>query len=380
MAIDPTLPNVREPIQPGGAPPTGAWRKFFEKLASQPNLTTDQQAEIAALDARVTALENEGVDLGSILGLGSVTAVGSLGEQVIIQLEGDEENPTASHYYGTDAAAGKGWHELSLDALSDVDLITVPPGVGDALVWDGTSWVPGAVLSNPMTTLGDIITADTGGTPKRLGVGSSGEVLTVVSGEPAWAASGGSAATAAGYAAMRLKAAGFRSTQDYGGTPTAVAAAFDRAYAQPFTVDRTITLTGLSAENSTTSATGGAKFRCGIYSNDNSGAASEPDALLVETGDLTVTVASVKTGAVSITLNPGTIYWSVILSNINVSFRCYPFAEFPVQWFGRSTTTVNQPLNHLLWNVTAGWSSMPATWTGAYSSASSNAPAVFLVE
>lgn len=39
---------------------------------------------------------------------------------------------------------------------------------------------------NPMTTLGDIITGDTGGTPKRLPIGSSGEVLTVVSGEPDW--------------------------------------------------------------------------------------------------------------------------------------------------------------------------------------------------
>ena len=37
-----------------------------------------------------------------------------------------------------------------------------------------------------MTTLGDIITADTGGTAKRLGVGSEGQVLKVVSGEPAW--------------------------------------------------------------------------------------------------------------------------------------------------------------------------------------------------
>jgi hypothetical protein len=53
---------------------------------------------------------------------------------------------------------------------------------GDVLTWDsGTStWVlaiPGG-LSNPMTTKGDIIVADTGGTPLRLGASTSGYVLT----------------------------------------------------------------------------------------------------------------------------------------------------------------------------------------------------------
>lgn len=42
---------------------------------------------------------------------------------------------------------------------------------------------------NPMTTLGDIIySADGSGTPTRLGIGSTGQVLTVVAGVPAWAA------------------------------------------------------------------------------------------------------------------------------------------------------------------------------------------------
>lgn len=41
-------------------------------------------------------------------------------------------------------------------------------------------------LSNPMTTLGDIITGGSGGTPQRLGIGSSLQVLTVSAGAPAW--------------------------------------------------------------------------------------------------------------------------------------------------------------------------------------------------
>lgn len=41
-------------------------------------------------------------------------------------------------------------------------------------------------MTNPMTTAGDIIIATTAGAPVRLGAGSSGQVLTLVSGAPAW--------------------------------------------------------------------------------------------------------------------------------------------------------------------------------------------------
>lgn len=50
----------------------------------------------------------------------------------------------------------------------------------------------GAGLTNPMTTAGDIITGGASGVPQRLGIGTNGQTLTVVSGAPAWA----SAATA----------------------------------------------------------------------------------------------------------------------------------------------------------------------------------------
>ena len=61
-------------------------------------------------------------------------------------------------------------------------------------------WVAagGGGMTNPMTTLGDIITADTGGVPKRIPVGANGKVLTVVSGEPAWATGGASGNGAVG--------------------------------------------------------------------------------------------------------------------------------------------------------------------------------------
>lgn len=44
-----------------------------------------------------------------------------------------------------------------------------------------------AGMVNPMTTTGDTIYSSPGSTPQRLGIGSSGQVLTVAGGVPSWA-------------------------------------------------------------------------------------------------------------------------------------------------------------------------------------------------
>ncbi len=44
-----------------------------------------------------------------------------------------------------------------------------------------------AGMTNPMTTTGDTIYSSSGSTPARLGIGSTGQVLTVSGGVPAWA-------------------------------------------------------------------------------------------------------------------------------------------------------------------------------------------------
>jgi hypothetical protein len=45
---------------------------------------------------------------------------------------------------------------------------------------------PAGGFSNPMTAAGDLIDGGSGGTPQRLAIGSSGQVLTVSGGAPAW--------------------------------------------------------------------------------------------------------------------------------------------------------------------------------------------------
>lgn len=54
----------------------------------------------------------------------------------------------------------------------------------------------GSGMTNPMTTTGDTIYSSSGSTPARLGIGSTGQVLTVASGLPSWATpTGGSGLT-----------------------------------------------------------------------------------------------------------------------------------------------------------------------------------------
>jgi hypothetical protein len=62
---------------------------------------------------------------------------------------------------------------------------------GSIVSWDN---VPSG-FANPMTTIGDIIIGDTGGSPIRLAAGTNGYVLTLSSGSPVWAASAGGGMT-----------------------------------------------------------------------------------------------------------------------------------------------------------------------------------------
>lgn len=66
------------------------------------------------------------------------------------------------------------------------------PNDGQEYVRKNEAWaVKTSGMSNPMTTAGDLIVATAGGSPSRLAIGADTYVLTVVSGNIAWAASGG---------------------------------------------------------------------------------------------------------------------------------------------------------------------------------------------
>jgi hypothetical protein len=59
--------------------------------------------------------------------------------------------------------------------------------------YTGSAWtnLDTTGMVNPMTTTGDTIYSSSGSTPARLGIGSTGQVLTVAAGVPTWATAGG---------------------------------------------------------------------------------------------------------------------------------------------------------------------------------------------
>jgi hypothetical protein len=59
--------------------------------------------------------------------------------------------------------------------------------------YTGSAWanLDTTGMTNPMTTTGDTIYSSSGSTPARLGIGSTGQVLTVAAGVPSWATPAG---------------------------------------------------------------------------------------------------------------------------------------------------------------------------------------------
>lgn len=157
MAVNPArLPNESAPIA-GNLLVAQEWRDFFLTLADEAD-TDGLQAEYLALAERVTALESgDGSDVGLVTGYGSVRASGDLNTgNVVVTLDGDESEPAADMYYGTDSAGDRSWHPLPevVDntvpyfvqdgesyavALYKQALFTIPIvlGVGSSLLIDG---------------------------------------------------------------------------------------------------------------------------------------------------------------------------------------------------------------------------------------------------
>jgi hypothetical protein len=98
----------------------------------------------------------------------------------------------------------------------------------------------GGVMTNPMTTPGDMITAGTGGSPQRLPVGSNGQALIVSSGAPAWGAAGfagGGTGQSTQQAALDAIAGGVNSGQFLRGNGTHVVLAAIQASDVPQLAD-----------------------------------------------------------------------------------------------------------------------------------------------
>ena len=70
--------------------------------------------------------------------------------------------------------------------------------------YTGSAWanLDTTGMTNPMTTTGDTIYSSSGSTPARLGIGSTGQVLTVAAGVPSWATPAAGGASFVGASAI----------------------------------------------------------------------------------------------------------------------------------------------------------------------------------
>jgi len=114
--------------------------------------------------------------------------------------------------------------------------------------YTGSAWanLDTTGMTNPMTTTGDTIYSSSGSTPARLGIGSTGQVLTVAGGVPSWA-------TPAGGGGMTLL-----STTTLSGATTVVSS-IDQTYVNLF-----VMIAGM------TNNTADGAFRVGINNSTNS--------------------------------------------------------------------------------------------------------------
>lgn len=270
------------------------------------------------------------------------------------------ETDTGRAKYGDGITA---WNDLDYSVPGRADLTTLSDG--DVLIWDGSSgvWVPGVQTIDVNNLIGF-----PGGTTNFLR-------------EDGTFAPPGAGGGARGYAMARLATSGGSvvALGDHGGNPTTIVAGTDRQYYQPFTVERNITIATLYADVSSAQAT--SVFRIGVYSNDDSGSSHVPGALLGETGDLSGAAIGNVGGSLtpSVSLVPGVVYWSCLASRGgNATFRAHPVANFTPAWFGRATTTTNNPYNHVL--VVAAWATLPSPYPGGGALTSANIPAIYMTE
>jgi hypothetical protein len=86
--------------------------------------------------------------------------------------------------------------------------------------YTGSAWanLDTTGMTNPMTTTGDTIYSSSGSTPARLGIGTTGQVLTVASGVPSWATPSGSSYNIAN---ARVDAEEQTTSDSYGNLTTA---------------------------------------------------------------------------------------------------------------------------------------------------------------
>jgi hypothetical protein len=205
------------------------------------NPIADERAIVDALMrpevSSVIAAAIGGTGVTSVTGAGGTVAAPSTGAVTVtspgVGLAGDiaplaaAAAAGASGRYADAAHAHVGISSLSSGAGIRItgpppSLTVVNTGVTSVSLNGGVPLVGDisiSALTNPMTTVGDLILGGAAGAPARLAAGTAGQILSMVGGSPAWAATSGGAPLAVLY---------YTGTQAYtttSNTPVAIDAA-----------------------------------------------------------------------------------------------------------------------------------------------------------
>jgi hypothetical protein len=145
-----------------------------------------------------------------------------------------------------------------------------------------------------------------------------------------------------------------------------------RQYWIPLVAARKIALTGLRI-SVTTAASGAAAI--GIYSNRVVSGNDEPDQLLASVTGLDTGSTGDKTGTLSYTLQPGTIYWASVICAAAATLRA--LAEDSVQPALGRTVNNTTMITHLYASGSGSTLASPAPAT--FTAGTGVAPAIYLV-
>lgn len=374
MAQNYSLPKPTEPLLDQFGKVSVPWYNYLRTRfgdGAAEEIIASIEAQIADLLARVEALE-EG-ESAIISGPESVRVVGTLaGGLVQLTLEGDDRSPPPTHYYGTNAVEVKGFHPVSdtvevaageltksiaVDGVTTFGLEDVPDGGGGALLRVAFD-AKGRKTDSSPAELGDLADVDLVSSPP-----ADGDALIYdgVAGE--WIpGSGGGGGSGRGYGSVRLRRPNSDVVKIFGdetaqGNAAAAAVTANQVRYYPFALSRAIAISSIGASVSSLSV--GNKARVAIYNNDGDATFDRPGTILVESGDLDTSTTGIKYSSVSITLNPGVIYWAAFICTAASFHQWQGNQASTPSWFGRASIAAG-PITYAFENIGPGWTIMPS--------------------
>lgn len=146
-----------------------------------------------------------------------------------------------------------------------------------------------------------------------------------------------------------------------------------RQYFVPFVPSRRVVLTELRISVTTASA-GTASI--GVYGNTTVNGADSPGALLASATGLNTGTTGDKTGSVSLTLDPGKVYWASTICSAGATVRAVAVTSMQTS-LGRNVNATSV-VSFLF--VAGSGSTLPDPASTSLSNGTSSVPAIYLVE